>query len=83
MTTEERFERIETNLLLLTEAVNRYVETSNQSMKTLGAAVGALVETVAAHVANSNARMDQLDATLQAFLNSMRRSNGHGPGSEL
>jgi hypothetical protein len=85
MTPEERFERIErdlaaaaANIAILAEATEAYARVNNESMKALAGSVSALVETVAAHVESSNARMDQLDATLKAFLNSMRRTNGHG-----
>jgi hypothetical protein len=93
MTAEERFERIERNheqlqltVMGLAQGVARFVETSNESMRTLASAVRALTEvhqrteeSLQHYMEASNARMDQLDAALRAFLDAMGRRNGHGP----
>jgi len=86
MTPEERFERIERVLSTTAALASRNEEAIKEliaGQRALQGSVAALIEAVAAHVASANARMEQLDATLRAFLNSMRRANGHGPGPEL
>jgi len=86
MTTEERFERIERDLaaaaalavrneqaaLRNEEAIKELIE----SQRNLQGSVGALSQAVAAHVASANARMEQLDPAVKAFL--LRGGNGHG-----
>jgi short-subunit dehydrogenase involved in D-alanine esterification of teichoic acids len=73
MTPEERFERIENNLLLLTESVSHFVQTSNESMlslaagqKALQADISALTETVANYVAASERSVERLEAATLA-----------------
>ena len=71
MTPEERFERIEKNLELLTEAVTRYVETSNEGMK-------ALTASIAEYVQAANERMKQMEANLAALLRIITAEHSNG-----
>jgi hypothetical protein len=85
MTADERFERIERNLLDLTTAMQGLVALADSNQKALAGlviSVTSFIDSSHAYVQSSNARMAELERNLDTLIRAITMEHQNGKGNE-